>query len=169
MSLFNNKYRIESARSKSWDYGSNAMYFVTINTHNKIHLFGEIIDVEMDFSSLGIIANEYMNAIPEHHPFAEVDVYTVMPNHIHAIIRINKPQAKITIDDLNKFGPQFGKLGAVIRGYKSGITKYANERKIPFKWQSRFHDHIIRDEEAYIKIYNYIINNPKNWKEDKFY
>ena len=134
-----------------------------------MHFFGEIVNDKMALSPLGIVANEYLHAIPTHHSFSEVDVHTVMPNHIHAIIKINKPHASAGVEEVNKFGPQSGKLGSIIRGYKSAITTYANEMQIPFKWQGRFHDHIFRDEEAYIKIYNYIINNPKNWKDDKFY
>jgi REP element-mobilizing transposase RayT len=39
----------------------------------------------------------------------------------------------------------------------------------PFRWQRSFHDHIIRNEEALMRISNYIENNPVNWKEDRFY
>ena len=38
-----------------------------------------------------------------------------------------------------------------------------------FAWQSRFHDRIIRNDEAYQRISDYIVNNPSNWKDDKFY
>lgn len=62
----------------------------------------------------------------------------------------------------NKFGPQSQNLASIIRGYKTGVTKYARNNNIIFAWQSRFHDHIIRDHESYQRIRNYIINNPKN-------
>ena len=75
----------------------------------------------------------------------------------------NKSQPK------NKFGPQSQNLASIIRGYKTGVTKYARNHHIGFAWQSRFHDHIIRNEMEYQRIKNYIINNPINWKGDKFY
>ncbi len=66
----------------------------------------------------------------------------------------------------NKFGPQTQNLASIIRGYKSGVTKYARNNNIDFAWQSRFHDHIIRNHAEHQRIKNYIINNPKNWNED---
>lgn len=69
----------------------------------------------------------------------------------------------------NKFGPQSQNLASVIRGFKIGVTKFAKNNDIDFAWQPRFHDHIIRDEPSFLQIRNYIINNPENWKDDKFY
>jgi REP element-mobilizing transposase RayT len=66
----------------------------------------------------------------------------------------------------NKFGPQSQNLASIIRGYKTGVTKYARNNNIDFGWQSRFHDHIIRNNAEYQRIKNYIINNPKNWNDD---
>ena len=72
----------------------------------------------------------------------------------------NKPQPK------NKFGPQSQNLASIIRGYKTGVTKYARNNNIDFGWQSRFHDHIIRNNAEYQRIKNYIIKNPKKWNDD---
>ena len=60
-------------------------------------------------------------------------------------------------------------ISSIIGGYKSAITKHANRLKLDFVWQSRFHDHIIRDEQSFQTISNYILNNPKNWSDDKFF
>ncbi len=69
----------------------------------------------------------------------------------------------------NKFGPQSKNLASIIRGYKIGVTKNAIKIHGDWAWQSRYHDHIIRDEKSYNRIKQYIINNPKNWNNDKFY
>lgn len=70
----------------------------------------------------------------------------------------------------NKFGPQSKNLGSIIRGFKIGVTNWYRERCINDTiWQSRFHDHIIRDENELNRIRNYIINNPKNWQGDNNY
>ncbi len=69
----------------------------------------------------------------------------------------------------NKFGPQSKNLASIIRGYKSSVKKYATINNIDFVWQPRFHDHIIRNENSFHTISQYIINNPTNWKEDQFY
>ena len=60
-------------------------------------------------------------------------------------------------------------LSVVIRQFKQSITRYAHENNIDFAWQTRFHDHIIRDNDEMNGITNYIENNIANWKQDKFY
>ena len=60
-------------------------------------------------------------------------------------------------------------ISAMVGSFKSAVTKLCNESKLPFGWQSRFHDHIIRDKDEFFRIKNYIITNPANWKDDRFY
>lgn len=59
-------------------------------------------------------------------------------------------------------------LSSIIGSYKSVVTKHAHKIHADFAWQSRFHDHIIRDNKSYERIQNYILNNPKKWEEDSF-
>lgn len=87
---FRNKYRIPSARLPTWDYGSNAAYFITICTHQMQHFFGNITDGKMQLSETGNIAHKYWHAIPEHFPFIKLGEFITMPNHIHGIIIIDK-------------------------------------------------------------------------------
>ena len=63
----------------------------------------------------------------------------------------------------NKFGPQSGNLSSILRGYKAGVKSFATTNNIEFGWQSRFHDHIIRDKNEMNRIRKYIIDNPDNW------
>ncbi len=60
-------------------------------------------------------------------------------------------------------------ISSIVGSYKSAVTKHINRLNINFEWQTLFHDHIIRDEKSFNNITNYIINNPFNWKEDKFF
>ncbi len=69
----------------------------------------------------------------------------------------------------NKFGPQSKNLASVVRGFKIGVTTNARLINPDFAWQSRYHDHIIRNNISLENIQNYIINNPKNWKDDQFF
>lgn len=69
----------------------------------------------------------------------------------------------------NQFGPQRKNVASVIRGFKSSVTKNARVIIPDFAWQPRFYDHIIRDDKSFKTISNYIINNPENWDNDKFY
>lgn len=192
---FQNKYRIESTRLKNWDYGNSAAYFVTICTENKYHFFGEIHNGINNLSPLGNIVNEEWIKSIEIRPDMNLSLgeFIVMPNHFHAIIFIDKNEYNLPLvnyksdakhgvstgenavkqnfidENVNKFGPQSKNLASIIRGFKSAVTMYARINNIPFNWQTRYHDHIIRNEREYNIISNYIINNPLKWNEDKFY
>jgi putative transposase len=193
---FQNKYRIESTRLKHWDYGWNASYFVTICTQNRICYFGNVVDGDMVLNDIGLIARDCWMAIPEHFPFVKLGNHVVMPNHVHGIVVIDKPDdgrndeydghnvsnvsnvpnvetqnfASLRYDSStkNQFGPQSKNLASIIRGFKIGVTKNARLINPEFAWQSRYHDHIIRDDESFHRISEYIINNPLNWTEDQF-
>ncbi len=125
--------------------------------------------------------------------------YIIMPNHFHAIITIGKNQYNtpnyfqnngpgIRRDAMhcdstvhthitntneckikNGFRPQSKNLASIIRGFKTGVTRSARIIDPSFTWQSRYYDHIIRDEKSYNNITKYIINNPLNWKKDNDY
>lgn len=165
---FKNKYRIPSNRLQGFDYGSDGAYFVTICTKNRSCYFGNIVETGncpfLRPTRIGQIAIDFWNDIPNHYPFVILDEFVVMPNHIHGILFFNKPDK--TDWQPNQFGPQSQNLGAVIRAYKSSVKRYANQNNIEFEWQSRFHDHIIRDDHALNNIRQYIITNPENWSLD---
>ncbi|MCG2460864.1 transposase [Flavobacteriaceae bacterium F89] len=65
--------------------------------------------------------------------------------------------------------PGKNSISSIIGGYKSAVTKHAHRLGYQFEWQTRFHDHIIRDDKSFQNISHYIINNPKKWDEDKFH
>lgn len=78
------------------------------------------------------------------------------------------PNSKKSIGGKNeKWQP--GSIAVIINQFKRTVTINARKIKANFGWQSRFHDHIIRDKASFDRIENYTINNPKNWKEDKFF
>jgi putative transposase len=188
--LYKNKFRISSARLQTWDYSSNGMYFITICTRNKEYFFGDIVECDdletqciaslqrMQLNELGKIAETEWLKAGELRPDMNLELgeYVIMPNHFHGIISIGDNQHNTIETDnnsvsyqKNKFGPQSKNLAAVVRGFKSAVTTFARKNDTPFDWQTRFHDHIIRTHDEYFRIANYILNNPDNWQEDKFY
>ena len=88
--LYQNKYRISSARLQSWDYASEGLYFVTICTQNRERYFGEVINGEMQPSEIGQVVNEEWFKTPGLRPDMNVELgeFVVMPNHIHGIVII---------------------------------------------------------------------------------
>jgi len=180
----------------NWDYGDNGAYFLTICTAHRQHYFGEIVNSEMQLSRVGQYANECWMAIPSHFPYFFLDEFQIMPNHLHGIIVINKLGSSnlgvfdvavetghaLSLQQQRNVGEQTTKpthfrfrnqgrntISAAVGSFKSAVTKHCNENQLPFGWQSRFHDHIIRNREEFYSIKNYIINNPRNWKDDRFY
>ena len=89
MTLFNNKFRIESTRLKGHDYSHAGEYFVTICTNNHKCLFGAVIEEKTRSSPVGKIAKNYWEKIPKHFHNIELDEFVIMPNHVHGIIIIN--------------------------------------------------------------------------------
>ena len=167
---YKNRYRIQSSRLQNWDYAWNGAYFVTICSKDKQHYFGEIIDGEMRLSNMGVLADVFWHEIKNHTENVELGGFVVMPNHIHGILLLHGNKCNDKSYRQERFQNQ-GKntVSAIIGSYKSAVTKHANRLNIPFYWQSRFYDHIIRDENKLMTISEYISNNPMNWEMDKFY
>ncbi|HZR29941.1 MAG TPA: transposase [Terriglobales bacterium] len=170
MTLFRQKYRIESARKRDWDYTSRDWYFVTICTRNKICCLGTIRNDQAVLSAIGNFANDSWREIPRHYSDVTIDQFVVMPNHMHGIVviegdHIYSPNARLTKNDnLPGISPQPASLGSIIRSYKSGVTLWCHQNGFPdFQWQPRYHDRIIGSNTSLAAVQDYIRNNPANW------
>jgi putative transposase len=91
MGKYQNKYRNESARAQWWDYGWNGAYFITICTQNREHYFSEIKNAKMVLSPTGVIADILWHEIPNHFNYVELGEFVVMPNHVHGLLILDKP------------------------------------------------------------------------------
>src|ERR1035437_1544408 len=87
---FKERYLIPSIRLQNWDYGWNAIYFITLCTAGHEHRFGKITDGVIHLSEIGLLAKKYWYEIPQHFKFIDLDAFVVMPNHIHGILIIDK-------------------------------------------------------------------------------
>lgn len=189
---FQNKYRIPSARWREWNYGDEGAYFITICTKQREHYFGEIKNGQMQLSEIGRIAHDEWLKSMDIRPDMNLDMecFVVMPNHFHGIVVIGKNEYNLvrdngvstdyetetniielfqkieTITSANHFGPQSKNLASIMRGFKSAVTTNARELNISFGWQTRFHDHVIRDDDEFRRIAFYIEQNPMNWEKD---
>lgn len=178
VTLFRNKYRAESIRLKGYDYSQPGIYFVTICCDQKQHYFGEIKHQLMALSPIGQIAQQCWLAIPNHYPNIALDEYVVMPNHVHGLIKINYHDCHVEAQNFaplriadgsqNKFRVIPQSIGAIIRGYKIGVTKWCRNNNFKyFLWQRNYYEHIVRDEIELFRIQQYIKNNPKQWEGDR--
>ncbi|MDP4010222.1 MAG: transposase [Candidatus Shapirobacteria bacterium] len=178
--LFADKFRVKSARLEGRDYSLPGFYFITICTHNKNKFFGKIINGKIKLSKVGKIVETNMILLSNRFNNIVIDIFVIMPNHIHIVFKINKCSNEfLGRDAINRVSTnqiniipnpmkQFS-LGTVIRYFKAKVKFDTNRQKLFFTWQSRYYDRIIRTEKEYWAIKQYIDNNPKNWQKDVCY
>ena len=175
------KHHRRSIRLRGYDYTWPGAYFLTICTHNRVPLFGRVVDGEMVLNVFGEIVREEWFRSTEIRTEIELfpDEFVVMPNHIHGIVwivgdtvgaqRRCAPTATIRGVTPNNVSP--GSLGAIVRGFKSAVTKRINaHRGTPGArvWQRNYYERIIRDQRALNAIRRYILNNPWRWHLDRY-
>lgn len=170
MKKFRNTYRIESGRDPNCNYASCSAYFIAICTHNKIPFFGKIINGKSDLSEIGqIVFDEWLKIVEiRNNMNITLDSFLVMPDHFHVIIRIGKNEFNenkliFVLNTSDKQGMQSNNLSSIVRGFISAGTMHARNIDSNFKWQTRFHDRIIRDENEFERIKKYIDENPVKW------
>ncbi|MCL2488581.1 MAG: hypothetical protein FWE80_07850 [Oscillospiraceae bacterium] len=175
----------KNIRLQGYDYATPGAYFVTICTQNRRDLFGEIIieggeptvgaglvsaHVQMKLNVAGMMIDQIWSQVINEYPHVERDKYVIMPNHFHGIIRINEMGAQAdtrpapTVGDIIcSFKSQT--THAYITGVKSGQFPPFHTRF----WQRNYYEHILRDENEYLKAWEYIDTNPLHWQEDDYY
>jgi len=128
----------------------------------------------MELSPVGVIADNLWHEIKNHTNNVELGAFVVMPDHIHGILILTG----IDHDDehathlptpnqfMSKISPKRGSVSAIVRSYKSAVTRHVRRLGYDFEWQNRFYDHIIRDDKSFQKISEYIVSNPAKWNEN---
>ncbi len=149
-------------RLEGYDYSSCGAYFVTICVKDRCELLGEIIvgdDAHIvphtKLSAYGMVVEKYINGI------IGVTKFVIMPNHIHMIILIDATKN----GTMWASSPTTQSLPQLIKSFKILVTKEINLSL----FQRSYHDHIIRNEQEYQKIWTYIDENPINWENDCFF
>jgi len=183
MSLYKNKYRIESTRLEVWDYSKYGYYFVTICTKEKKSLLGNVVEDKVLLNECGKIIKEIWLQIPQQFENVELDEFVIMPNHIHGIIficknnirrdsinRVSTDNRVITKEPFIKNNPMYFELslGKIIRWFKAKAAYeiHHHQKLKEFSWQPRFYEHIIRNEKSLQQIREYIFLNPLQWVID---
>lgn len=169
-----------SIRLKNHDYTQAGLYFLTICSHRNHCIFGTVQAGKMRLNTLGNRASDCWQQIPTHFPHVQLHESVVMPNHIHGILEItyqpNKERHDVRENNHSLMPKGTSKtIGSVVRGFKTGVTQWAWEHwpdRFPNKapiWHRNYYEHIIRNDQAFDNITNYIIQNPIKWQQDKFH
>lgn len=153
-------------RLQGYDYGQPGYYFITICANKRAELFWDMAAENASvgaacgrppLSAIGLCVQEEIRNLAQTYDVLTVEKYIIMPNHVHMILHIHpfvsgRPQAAPTIE-------------RAINQFKGAATKKAG---FPI-WQKGYHDHIIRNEANYRRIWEYIDTNPAKWREDCYY
>ena len=148
-----------SLRLPEYDYGANGAYFVTVCTEGKRCILGHVVGGDAHIaphtvlSQYGRIVEQYIKTIPG------IDAYAIMPNHVHFVVSIGM-----------EHGPMWASaptqtLGSRVRSFKTLVTKAAGQKI----WQRNYYDHVIRTEADYLRIWQYVDENPACWAENEYY
>ena len=145
---------------------------MTICTRSRESLLGSISNNKIILSPIGEIARLYWTEIPRHFKQVDLDIFIIMPNHIHGLIKIYSTDEDVGAEHVqprNAFQHiTKGSVGSIIRQYKASVTRWCNQNgHNDFRWQRNFYEHIVRNEKELNKIREYIITNPLRWKFDR--
>ena len=153
-------------RLKRYDYSLNASYFITICTFEKKKLLSDVIvgrglaPAVTVLTDVGRIVETELLDLPYRFCDLIIEKYVIMPNHLHVILTLNASAGaspRPTVMD-------------IVCAFKSLSTRKCKQAlSIDKLWQTSFYDHIIRNENDYRNIWNYIENNPAHWAEDRYY
>ncbi len=176
------KHHRRSIRMPDYDYSQPGAYFITIVTHGRECLFGEIAGGEMHLNDAGQMVWEVWNSLPARYPQIATGAAVVMPNHFHGIVEIRESCVGAihestpvgAIHELPLQQPQRGRrrmtLPLVVGYFKMNTAKRINEildsAGVPV-WQRNYYEHVIRDHEEYNRIHLYIDSNVDNWVSDE--
>ncbi len=155
-----------SLRLKGYDYSQSGAYFITLCTRNRECLFGNVIGENVILNKLGQMVNRTWQWLGKQYGHVQLDVFIVMPNHLHGIIIINDRRGGSRSAPTKKTKP----LGQLIGAFKTVSTKQINQiRRTPGipVWQRNYYEHIIRNNDTMNRIRAYITNNSLKWESDR--
>ncbi|MDR1709840.1 MAG: hypothetical protein LBS70_09000 [Candidatus Accumulibacter sp.] len=162
-------------RLRDYDYSREGAYFVTVCARNRAAVFGRIVGANcvrplaagvpprVELSALGRIVKDETDALHRAYPMVRVDKSVVMPNHVHLLMTIEFQSD----GGRTQFAPTVGAptVSRIVKQWKGVISKRAGFSP----WQKSFHDHVIRNQNDFDCIAEYIENNPVLWNQDCFF
>ena len=149
-------------RLENYDYHRNGAYFITVCARDRLELFATIDRTEpshshLELSDIGRMVEVAINRISQTYPDVCVDQYVIMPDHVHLILTITRCSRRQGLADVQSPVPTVQTVVGQMKRFVSMQCGFS-------VWQKSFHDHVIRNEEDYLQIAEYIETNPRRWK-----
>lgn len=177
------RHHRRSIRLQGYDYAQPGAYFVTVCTHHREMLFGEVVNDIVRLNTFGQIVREEWFRSAEIRREIELypDEFVVMPNHIHGIVWIVEwdgtnvgASGRSPLHDRpfqRPRGPAPRSLASFVAGFKSAVTRCINHVRGSLGtsvWQRNYWEHVIRTERVLNAIRQYIHANPSRWSFDRY-
>lgn len=151
-------------RLREFDYSTPGYYFLTIPTHDRHDLLGEIVDAEMKFSEFGSTVKALVADTDRRFPSLSVVQFEIIPNHVHLLLHISIDNEITTPSDFVK-----QLKGTSTAAYRKGVREGRFRDVGPKVWQVGFNDEIIRNDIHLENVRRYMSNNVIQWTEDELY
>ena len=151
---------------EGYDYSSEGTYFITICAKDKQCILGScvgggVLDApQMLLSKEGEIVEKYIHEIDRTYPYLRVDKYVIMPNHLHILLTVSA-------DDGTSRTPS--PTNAIVPRTVSTLKRFIHKECGTTIFQRSYHDHVVRCEEDYRRIWEYIDTNPQKWQDDRYF
>ncbi len=149
-------------RLVNYDYSTEGYYFVMLCVHNRKNLF-KIENVGNDLCVVPPIQNQIIHKWLKEtkNKFnIKFDKYVIMPDHIHLIAVVTERHIGRSLQDAMRWFKTMS-TNEYIKEVKNGKIEPFDKKL----WQKSYHDHIIRGEQDYLEIWEYIEHNPRVWLE----
>ncbi len=151
-------------RLPEFDYSSAGAYFITICIQDRKNILAHIVGGGVLDAPTAVLSA--VGKIVEHHlqnateiPGVHVDKYVIMPNHIHIVLLVDAQENNPSTMPSNHKVPRF----------VSGLKRLCHKTAGMKFFQRSYHDHVIRNVQDYLRIWEYVDNNPARWAEDCYY
>ena len=179
----------QSIRLRHFDYAQGGAYFITICCHDRLPLFGSVVNGEMALNEAGDMIKKWWYELPQKFAGTQLDEFVVMPNHFHGIIHIVGADLRVRpvhsrhmhpdcgADDKKSGAHAGAPLHSMIQWFKTMSTneyiRGVNQKGWPAfngkLWQRNFYERIVRSEAELKSIREYIVNNPAQWILDEMF
>ncbi len=154
-------------RLENYDYSQNGAYFITICVKDRKPILSKIVGTGVPdcpktlLLPYGKIAEKYINKLNIFYNNISIDKYVIMPDHIHLLISISDGQSGTPVPtDSNII---INNKNSIIAKFVSTFKRFCNKEYDNNIWQPRYYDHVIRNQDDYNEIFQYIDNNTKKW------
>ncbi|MCL2056290.1 MAG: transposase [Oscillospiraceae bacterium] len=154
-------------RLTGYDYSQANAYFITICIEDRHEILGNVVgdgvlDVPtVQLSKYGAVVEKRIKEISENYNHIQIQKYVIMPNHVHILM--------LVLNNENGTSRTPSPTNAVIPSFVSTFKRFVHKDCGFSLFQRSYHDHIIRNENEYHKIWQYIDTNPMKWQDDYYF